>query len=70
MCAGHCSHASAKIGSFITLAEWSEDETGEYIPINVKTEKVDGERIKEDVLYYLKNGEFTEVLEKEQDTID
>lgn len=59
-CAGHGCCASAKIGSWITLAEWGRDESGEYKPLCVKTEYVDGERIKEDTLYKLKNGEFVE----------
>ena len=62
-CAGHGCCASAKIGSWITLAEWGEDESGEYKPLCVKTEYVDGERIKENTLYKLKNGEFVEAKE-------
>ena len=67
MAAGYNSIARAKIGSWITLAEWvktdSTDEKGNYIwkPKCVKTEYVDGERIKEDTLYKLVNGEFKEV---------
>ena len=30
-------------------------------PVCVKTEKIDGYRIKEDTFYMLKNGEFVEV---------
>jgi len=60
-CAGHGCCASAKIGSWITLAEWGKDESGEYKPLCVKTEYVDGERIKEDTLYKLENGKFVEV---------
>ena len=60
-CAGHGCCASAKIGSWITLAEWGEDESGEHKPLCVKTEYVDGERIKEDTMYKLENGEFVEV---------
>ena len=60
MCAGNESIAKAKIGSWITLSEW-EWINDEYTPICVKTEKVDGERIKEDTFYRLKNGEFIEV---------
>ncbi len=60
-CAGHGCYASAKIGSWITLAEWGVDETGGYKPLCVKTEYVDGERIKEDTMYKLENGEFVEV---------
>ena len=59
-CAGHGCCASAKIGSWITLAEWGEDESGENKPLCVKTEYVDGERIKENTLYKLENGEFVE----------
>ena len=33
------------------------------VPVCVKTEYVDGERIKEDVFYKLENGEFKEVAE-------
>ena len=61
-CAGIDSHAKAKKGSWITLAEWEWDkEKGRYVPVCVKTEQVDGERIKEDVFYVLKDGEFQEV---------
>ena len=62
-CAGHGCCASAKIGSWITLAEWGRDESGEYKPLCVKTEYVDGERIKENTLYKLENGEFEEAKE-------
>ena len=60
MAAGHDSIAKAKIGSWITLAEWDYID-GVYTPICVKTEKVDGERIKSDTFYKLVNGEFKEV---------
>ena len=61
-CAGHGSMVKAKVGSWITLSEWeySEEERC-YIPICVKTEKVDGERIKGDTFYKLVGGEFVEV---------
>ena len=60
-CAGHNSMAKAKIGSWITLSEWvySEDKK-RYIPKCVKTEYVDGERIKADTWYKLIDGEFIE----------
>ena len=61
-CAGHGSKAKGKIGSWITLSEWEYDDKEEvYIPVCVKTEKIDGERIKADTYYTLKNGEFVEV---------
>ena len=63
-CAGHRSIVKAKKGSWITLAEWKyEKEKDRYVPVCVKTEFVDGERIKEDTFYKLCNGEFEEVEE-------
>ena len=62
MCAGISSIAKAKKGSWITLAEWKyNDDKERWIPVCVKTEQVDGERIKEDTFYQLIDGEFTEV---------
>ena len=62
MCAGHNSIAKAKKGSWITLAEWYRDEESRrWKPKCVKTEYVDGEKIKEDIWYKLVDGEFTEV---------
>ena len=62
MCAGYDCMARAKKGSFITLAEWKEDEEiGKWIPVNVKTRKVDGKRIKADTFYKLQDGKFVEV---------
>lgn len=49
MCAGSSSRAKAKVGSWITLAEWKwNDEKNRYVPVCVKTEYVDGENIKAD----------------------
>ena len=62
MAAGNNSIVKAKIGSWITLAEW--DYINEvWTPICVKTEQVDGERIKADTFYKLINGEFKVVEE-------
>ena len=64
MCAGNSSKAKAKVGSWITLAEWERsDEKKRYVPVCVKTEYVDGENIKSDTWYQLKNGKFVEVNE-------
>ena len=60
MCAGNDSVVKAKKGSWITLSEWKMVD-GIYTPVCVKTEQVDGERIKADTYYKLQNGEFTEV---------
>lgn len=71
MAAGYNSIARAKIGSWITLAEWvktdSTDEKGNCIqkPKCVKTEYVDGKYIKEDTFYKLVDGEFKEVESEE-----
>ena len=63
-CSGDGSCAKGKIGSWITLAEWARDKyTGEKIPVCVKTERIDGERIKEDTFYKMINGYFVEVEE-------
>ena len=61
-CAGSNSKAKAKKGSWITLSEWKySKEKKRNIPVCVKTEYVDGERIKEDTWYRLVDGEFREV---------
>ena len=56
---GYKSAAMASLGSWIVLAEWGNKE-GEYHIIDVKSARVDGERIKPDTLYRLENGEFVE----------
>ncbi|WP_423773849.1 DUF7666 domain-containing protein [Alistipes putredinis] len=61
MCAGINSVAKASKGSWVTLSEWSySEEKQRYIPIYVKTEFVDGEKIKADTYYSLKGGVFVE----------
>ena len=49
----------AKKGSWITLAEYDAD----YNPVCVRSAQIDGETLKEDVLYRLEGGEFVEVKE-------
>ena len=62
MCAGKGSKAKAKAGSWITLSEWKwNDDKKRSVPLCVKTEYVDGENIKADTWYQLKNGKFVEV---------
>ena len=61
-CSGDASIVKAKLGSWITLAEWKYSiEKNRMVPQFVKTEFVDGEKIKADTWYKLFNGEFTEV---------
>ena len=54
MSAGHAGKAKGKIGSWIVLTEWKNG-----VP-NVVVKRIDGEEIKEDVWYTLKNGKFAE----------
>ena len=61
-CAGNNSIVKAKIGSWVTLSEWVySQEKRRNVPKCVKTEYVDGERIKADTWYKLVDGEFKEV---------
>ena len=63
-CAGANSIAKAKVGSWITLSEWEySKEKGRDVPVCVKTEHVDGDKIKADIWYKLCNGEFVELIE-------
>ena len=61
-CAGSNSIVKAKKGSWITLSEWEySEEKKRSVPVCVKTEFVDGERIKADTWYKLEKGKFVEV---------
>ena len=53
--------AKGTLGCFIVLAEWCEDENHEWHIKHVKSAVVDGETIKANTFYMLKDGEFTEV---------
>lgn len=60
-CAGNNSIVKAKKGSWITLSEWGYSLIKRTaFPVCVKTEFVDGVRIKADTWYKLINGEFVE----------
>lgn len=54
--------AKACLGSWIMLAEWVNTSEDWHIK-TVKTAKIDGEKLKADTWYMLKNGEFEEVEE-------
>ena len=54
-------NAKGGIHSVIVLTEWKYDDNGNYVPIAVKAEIVDGVRVKADTWYRLKNGELVEV---------
>lgn len=55
MSAGNGGRAKGKIGSWIVLTEWKQG-----VP-NVIARRIDGEEVKEDVWYTLKDGNFVEV---------
>ena len=60
-CAGHGSRVRAKVGSWVTLAEWKFDkEKKRYVPACVKTIYIDGETYKADTWYKLENGGIKE----------
>jgi len=48
-------------GNWLVLAEWVFDnKINKYIPLNVKSVKIDGVKIKENIYYELKDGKFIE----------
>ncbi|MCU6756415.1 Uncharacterised protein [uncultured Eubacterium sp.] len=53
--------AKGALGCFIVLAEWCKDGNYEWHIKDVKSAVVDGETIKANTFYMLKDGEFTEV---------
>ena len=59
MAIGYNSKAKGSLGCFIVLAEYKE-LGGTFHIVDVKSAKVDGEKIKPDTFYKLINGEFVE----------
>ena len=53
---GFNSKIKAKIGSWIVLVEYDEDSK----PVCVRAAQIDGDKLKPDTFYSLKNGEFVE----------
>ena len=60
---GHGSKAKGGLHSVIVLTEWDWVD-GDYRPVCVKAEIVDGEKLKADTWYQLKDGEFVAVEEE------
>ena len=58
------SKAKGALGCWIVCAEWIEECDGNYIK-EVKAALVDGEKIKADTWYKLKNGDFVEVNDED-----
>ena len=60
-CAGKRAKVKAPVGTWITLSEYGEWD-GDGCPcVCVKSAQIDGETLKADTWYTLKNGEFVEV---------
>ena len=53
--------AAGALGCWISLAEWKKNKNGEWVITCVKSTKVDGNRIKADTFYILKDRKFVEV---------
>jgi hypothetical protein len=49
----------AALGNWITLAEWERNNNDDWVVKEVKSAKIDGEVLKPDVWYWLKNGQIT-----------
>ena len=54
------SRVKGSLGCYIVLAEWYQDTKCDWHIKCVESAKVDGEKIKADTFYTLKNGEFVE----------
>ncbi len=64
---GYLSKAKGCIGSHIVCAEWryvSNKKEWEFV--GAKMTRVDGDKIKADVYYTLKDGEFVAVVDTEE----
>ena len=57
------SKAKGALGCWLVLAEWAEDDEYNWHRKDVQCFKVDGENIKPDIWYKLKNGDLVEVSE-------
>ena len=55
------SRAKGSLGCYIVLVEWYQDEARDWHIKHVESAQVDGEKIKADTFYTLKNGKFMEV---------
>ena len=58
---GVSSKAKGALGCYIAVAEWSKGKNGEYQLKDFKAHKVDGQEIKADTFYTLRDGKFVEV---------
>lgn len=63
MSAGINGKVKAAIGSWISIAEW-QIRGGKFAPVGIVAAKVDGEKIKADTWYMVKNGQLAEAGEE------
>ena len=54
--------AKASIGSWIVLSEWKKDSNYDWHRIDTKVFSIDGEKMKPDIFYMLKNGKAVESI--------
>ena len=66
MAIGHQSKAKGALGCWIVLSEWQLNEKGEWHIVDVQSAKVDGDKIKADTWYMLKDGMFVEADNNQQ----
>jgi hypothetical protein len=59
--------AKASIGSWIVLSEWKKDSNYDWHRIDTKVFSIDGEKMKPDIFYMLKNGKAVECIETDRD---
>ena len=62
-CAGKRARVKGPVGTWISLAEYGEYDGEGYPCICMKAAQIDGEKIKADTWYMLKDGEFVEVAD-------
>ena len=60
-CAGKRARIKGPVGTWITLAEYGDYDGEGYPCVCVKSAQIDGEKLKADTWYTLRNGEFVEV---------
>ena len=58
---GYNSVAKGAVGNWIVLAEWKRRQNSTWFPACVKAGQIDGEKLRPDTWYTLRDGEFVEV---------
>lgn len=63
MSAGIDGKVKAAVGNWIAIAEWKVKDS-HFVPVGIVAAKVDGEKIKADTWYMVKNGQLVEAGEE------